>query len=90
MKRFIVFTALTVLLSSNAAFADQVFVTKNGKRYHQQTCPLIKNKGAQAIDLKTALEEGLQPCSKCFKDKLSDQSNQKNSPERLIKSEKKK
>ena len=89
MKRFIILTSFAVLLATNAAFADQVFVTKNGKRYHQQTCPLIKNKGAQAIDLKAAVEQGLQPCSKCFKDKLSDQSNQKNSSERLIKSEKK-
>ena len=89
MKRFIVFTALAVLLVSSAAFADEVFVTKNGKKYHQQTCPLIKSKGAQALDIKIVLEQGLEPCSKCFKDKLSDDSQQKSSKGSFLKSEKK-
>ena len=85
MKKLIVVTSFIVLLASNAAFAEEVYVTKNGKKYHQQACLLIKNKGAHAIDIKDAVAQGLAPCGKCFKDKLSDQSKPKGIIDSFIK-----
>ena len=87
MKKLVVVTSFLVLLASSAAFAEEVYVTKNGKKYHQQTCLLIKNKGAHVIDMKDAVAQGLAPCSKCFKDKLPDGSKPKGIIGSLIKSD---
>jgi len=72
MKRIITVILCVMFLSvAGTSFADAVFATKNGKRYHQAECPLVKNKGPEAISLKEAEEKGLTPCSRCFKDETS-------------------
>ncbi len=85
MKKLIIVASFIVLLANSVAFAEEVYVTKNGKKYHQQACLLIKNKGAHAVDMKDAVAQGLAPCSKCFKDKLPDQSKSKGILDSLIK-----
>jgi hypothetical protein len=55
-----------VLISSTFAFAEDVYATKNGKRYHKADCLLIKEKGAKAISLEDATKKGLKPCRRCF------------------------
>lgn len=68
-KRIIAVMFCVALLSVSAsAFADNVFATKNGKKYHTADCPLVKNKNPQEISMKEAADKGLAPCSKCFKD----------------------
>ena len=72
MKKTIAVILSLVLLSvAGTSFAGEVFATKNGKKYHQAECPLIKNKGPEGLSLKDAEEKGLTPCAKCFKDESS-------------------
>jgi hypothetical protein len=59
---------MTFLTAATLSYAGEVFVTKNGKKYHKATCILIKNKNAAPIDEKEAVAKGLNPCGKCFKD----------------------
>ena len=69
IKRIIVAGLCVVFLTvATSAFAEGVFITKNGKKYHMTECPLIRNKKPQEISMKDALEKGLKPCGKCFKD----------------------
>ena len=55
-----------LVVGSTFAFAEDVYVTKNGKKYHKADCLLIKNKGAKAIPIEEALKRGLKPCHKCL------------------------
>ena len=68
-------TALAVgimfLSMATVVFAEDVFKTKNGKKYHSENCPLIQKRNPQKIDLNEAVEKGLKPCSKCFKDQAA-------------------
>lgn len=43
---------------------DKVYVTKNGKKYHRSECQYLKE-NADEISLSDALNQGLEPCSKC-------------------------
>ncbi len=70
-KKCAVLIVGVVLLNAALVFAEDVFVTQNGKKFHHELCPLIKNKGAQKISMKEAKEKGLTPCSKCFKEEVS-------------------
>lgn len=55
-----------LFLGSTFAFAEDVYVTKNGKKYHKANCLLIAKKGAKPIALDEASKKGLKPCRKCF------------------------
>lgn len=56
---------------ATTAFAADVYVTKNGKKFHTEICPLIQNKQVTKMDDAQAMKEGRTPCSKCFKDKVA-------------------
>lgn len=64
---------LCVIFLSMAAtvFAEDVYKTKNGKKYHTADCRLIQNKSPQKITKEDAIAKGLVPCAKCFKDEVS-------------------
>ena len=68
-----------------AASPDEVFVTKNGKKYHKENCTFIKNKNAQKIAKKDGVQKGLQPCPRCFKEDLPNQVNQANPAKKIEK-----
>lgn len=71
VKKFMVLgLGLMILASASLAFAEDVYATKNGKKYHMADCPFIKNKGAGKISKEEAMEKGLVPCGKCFKDQV--------------------
>ena len=53
--------------------SQEVYATKNGKKYHKAECPFIQGKNAERISKKEALEKKLTPCPKCFKEDLPDQ-----------------
>ena len=55
-----------LLVSSTFVFAEDVYVTKNGKKYHKAECLLVKNKGAKPIALEEAQKKSLKPCHRCF------------------------
>lgn len=56
-----------MILSSTMAFAQTVYATKNGKKYHQAECSLISKRSPVAISMEEAASRSLTPCSKCFK-----------------------
>lgn len=75
-------TASIIIQNPHSAFAKQkeesiakkegvVYVTRNGKKYHAETCPFIKNRETTSMELKEAAEKGLEPCGRCFKEKDS-------------------
>ena len=55
-----------LLMGSTFAFAEDVYVTKNGKKYHKVDCLLIKNKGAKTMAMEEVQQKGLKPCNRCF------------------------
>jgi len=53
---------------STLAWAENVYVTPNGKKYHKQTCLLIKDHELTELDQAQAKEQDYEPCKKCFKE----------------------
>jgi hypothetical protein len=67
MKKVLTMMLLGVMLVGGTfAFAEDVYVTKNGKKYHKNDCLLIKNKGGKPIAMEEATQKSLKPCRKCF------------------------
>lgn len=66
----LVFLSVTV-----GAFAEDVYMSKRGKKYHQETCPfmenVIKNNKAQKLSKEEAMAQGRVACSRCFPDEVS-------------------
>ncbi len=69
MKKIIagLLTAVMVL-SSSVVFAETVYATKNGKKYHHAECTLIQKRSPAAVSMEDAQKRGLKPCGKCFKE----------------------
>lgn len=42
-----------------------VFITRYGKKYHNEWCPMIKSKQTQRVDSYDAEDIGFSPCKKC-------------------------
>ena len=78
----ILFTATTTL-----AFADQVYVTEKGSKYHKAECRLVKNKEPKAMDKDEAIASGHEPCKVCFKEDLV--TNESSDQEKLTQNDKK-
>ena len=75
MKKFIkpavLVLAILIIASSSKAFAEAVYTTANGSKYHKETCALIKNKGElSSQEKKEAQEKGYTPCKRCYKEEL--------------------
>lgn len=66
----LVFLSVTV-----CAFAEDVYVTQRGKKFHRETCPFmenaIKNKKAEKISKEDAIAKGRVACGKCFPEEAS-------------------
>jgi uncharacterized protein YcbX len=57
---------LTVLSAAAFAFAEDVYVTRFGTKFHKQGCSLIANRDSRRIGLKEVRAKGLEPCKRCF------------------------
>jgi hypothetical protein len=55
-----------LLVSTSLVWAEDVYATKNGKRYHKTDCLLTKDKGAKPLSMEDASAKGLKPCNRCF------------------------
>lgn len=77
---------LVLLAATSAAFAEDVYVTKQGTKYHKQDCRFIKNRDTQAIDIKDAEAKGLEACGRCFgkEDEVSDNQVKQEKTEGLV------
>lgn len=67
MKKIMMFVLTAALLANTAlASAQDVLVTKNGKKYHtSQTCRWVKGRETTSFDEKAAMEKGYKPCGRC-------------------------
>ena len=64
MKRHLFILSIVTALLFNSAFAQTVYITKTGKKYHEQTCRYL-SRSSFAISLTEAIERGYDPCSIC-------------------------
>lgn len=71
MKKLIVAILCLAVFSPAVLFAEDVFVTKQGTKYHSENCPLIAKREKGKISLEDAKDKGLTPCAKCIGKELS-------------------
>ena len=77
-KMLLMGTLLTMLTANSFAFAEDVWTSPNGKKYHKEICRLLKNKDAAIKHEKAdAVNEGFTPCKKCYKEDLGAEQNSK-------------
>ncbi|MDD3375307.1 MAG: hypothetical protein PHY73_06275 [Candidatus Omnitrophica bacterium] len=80
MKKIILAVLCLVFLSASTfAFAEDVYITQNGAKYHKETCRFVKDKEITKMDKKEAVDQGYTPCGRCYKEDLvvSDKSESK-------------
>ena len=70
-KMFVLGLCVLFLSASTLAFAADVYVTPNGKKYHKADCRFVKNREVQKLDKDEAIAQGHKPCGRCFKEDLS-------------------
>ncbi|MDP2654714.1 MAG: hypothetical protein Q8Q08_11885 [Candidatus Omnitrophota bacterium] len=67
MKKVMLMAAVLIFQAvAGPVFAADVYVTKQGKKYHSAACPFLKNKETSAIPEEKAVERKMKPCSKCL------------------------
>ncbi len=66
LKKVIIAVLCAAILSPVILFAEEVFVTKQGTRYHSEGCFLVAKKDKEKISLEDAQAKGLTPCAKCI------------------------
>lgn len=90
VKRMIITGLCLLFLAANTlAFAEDVFVTANGQKYHKEDCRFIKDRKTEKIDKEQATQQGYVACQKCFKSDDSVKKEDTSSP-KVTKSKKKK
>jgi len=63
----IVLGVMMALMVTSASFAEFVYVTEQGKKYHNENSRFIKNKKTEKITLEEAQKRGLEPSSAYLK-----------------------
>ena len=67
-----------LLTTTTFAFAENVYVTANGSKYHKASCRLIRNnEKAKEMSKEEAMKSGHEPCKQCYKEDLPSDANQK-------------
>lgn len=88
MIRKLMILGLVITFVSSAAyvFAEDVFITPKGAKYHKEICRLVKNKeNVTKLDKEEALEEGYGPCKRCFgEDVIAQEDNGPEGPAQKI------
>ena len=73
IKKSMMLMVLTLCVM-NAAYvwAENVYTTANGTKYHKADCRLLKNKEKAAqLDKKEAVGNGYVPCKRCYKEDIT-------------------
>jgi hypothetical protein len=71
MRKRLILLLLGLVLPAylaTATFAEDVFVTKKGKRYHKANSRFIKGKDVEKISREEAEKRGLKPSSEILQD----------------------
>ncbi len=71
IKKLIVATLCLAIFMPVVLFAEDVYVTKQGTKYHSENCPLIAKRDKEKITLEDANAKGLTRCAKCIGKELS-------------------
>ena len=58
------YALLILFIVCSLSFAQTVYITKSGKKYHSTGCSYLKS-SATPIDLQNAVNKGYTPCSRC-------------------------
>ncbi len=62
-KLIVVMTFGMILTMATQVFAEEVYMTKHGKKYHKATCRLVKGKkNIRVLEKKESIEKGYTPC----------------------------
>ncbi|MBF0385014.1 MAG: hypothetical protein HQL27_03995 [Candidatus Omnitrophica bacterium] len=88
-KTIVMALVAAFIFTATFAFADDVYATKNGKKYHKAECQLIKNKKPAPIAKEDAAKKGLTPCQRCFKEDLGSKKLDAGSSTKISSSKKK-
>lgn len=59
--------AMTLLMKSDVVCAEEYYATKNGKKYHQAGCVLVKDKGLRALAVSEIEARKLLACGHCLR-----------------------
>ena len=60
---------MTFFSAGTLVFAEDVFITQSGAKYHKEICRLLKNKdNVTKVDKKQAMEDDYGPCKRCYKE----------------------
>ena len=57
---------LVLFVFSTQVFAEDVYVTKRGTRYHLSACQVVHDEETSVISLEEAQEKGMRPCEICI------------------------
>ena len=71
LKKIIpVILGMAMLSMTTFASAEEVYVTKNGKKFHKEaTCRFISKRESHKAERAEVMKKGLEPCQRCFKSK---------------------
>ena len=70
-KLMLMILGVAVLANASLAFADDVYATKRGKKFHTESCPFMKDREKVKLNREDAVKKGLKPCGKCIDQELS-------------------
>ena len=73
--RYIV--AFLLVFSSISVFAQKVYKTPSGKKYHTETCRYVKNV-SHSLTIDEAIKGGLSPCTQCNPNRSTQQRGSSN------------
>ncbi len=60
---------VTFLSATTCVFAEDVFITQRGSKYHKEICRLVKDReNVTKLEKKEAVGEEYGPCKRCFKE----------------------
>lgn len=85
IRKLIMVSMLVMFLSATThVFAEDVFITQRGSKYHKQECRLIKDReNVTKIEKSEAKEEDYGPCKRCYReDVVVDEVNKKQNKEK--------
>ena len=70
VKKLMVWATVGIVLTmATCVSAEEVYMTKNGKKYHKKICRLVKNKkNIRMLEKEESIEKGYTPCKRCYKE----------------------
>lgn len=77
MKSLLTLSLFFFLFAANTSFAQTVYITDSGKKYHAKNCSVAKT-GKRGIKLEEAKKQGYVPCKVCkIEDILAEEEKEK-------------